>query len=393
MAEKDGKFESKVTELVAVCRHLDVPRILVLRRMTLSDPESLKWATAQQLDTVFKVILTELIGSKSYEGLADIANNQYEDWLPPGAADVRDQDRWLLHDICKPLLPAESSGVSFAPPPPPSKVKVEDLLEQEVEDAAPFTNFNTLLDNTVMMVLRKNLKVLAVNSIRPHMPPPFFNAPPFAECFLPVVQELILPSLHGTRLIKDLSKSRDWSKPGEDARLLGILQGGESRQNPILHQWDARWDHFSDESQSALRAKGKADPPEKTPWPRFIAHGAKNEYISADERYIWIIKSMLRWEPESIAEGWEQLTQMYIQEFNPPNKHEQAREGSFRDGIIKWIEKIRRHGGEALAMKAFFECPKCDKVFMHKLTQAFGMEAQRKAAIPLLIEMLESLPK
>jgi hypothetical protein len=372
---------------------LDVPRILVLRRMTLSDPESLKWATPQQLDVVFNVILSELISSKSYEGLEAVAENQYEAWLPPGPPDVRDQDRWLLHDLCKPMLP-EKPTVSFAPPAPPPLVKVEDLLADEEEENVPFTGFNALLDNTVLKVLRSNLKVLAVHkSIRPHMPLPFFCAPSFAEILLPTVKELILPSLHGSRLLKDLSTSRDWSKPGEDARLMGILQGGEARQNPILHQWDARWDHFSDASQAQLRTKGKDDPPEKTPWPRLVPHGAKNDYISADERHIWILKSMLRWEPETIAEGWEQLSQMYIQEFNPPSKHEQAREGSVRDGIVKWIEKIHRHGGEALAMKAFYELPKCDKMYMHKLTQTFGMEAQRKAAVPLLIEMLESLPK
>ena len=396
MADNDDKFAAKVTELAAVCRHLDVPRILVLRRMTLSDPESLKWATAQQLDAVFNVILTDIVKNLSFEGLEEVAGQHYEPWLPPGSAEVRDQDRWLLHDLCKGLLPAESNGMSFSTPAPPAFVKADDLLseeEGEEEDIAPFTGFNALLDHTVVKILKRNLRVLAVNSIRAHTPPPFFNAPHFSEVFIPVVQELILPSLHGSRLLKDLSASRDWSKPGEDARLMGILQGGEARQNPILHQWDARWDHFSEESQSALRAKKKADPPEKTPWPRFVADGAKHEYISADERHLWILKSMLRWEPETLAEGWEQLTQMYAQEFNPPSKHDQAREGSFRDGIRKWIEKIPRHGGEALAMKAFFECPKCDKMFMHKLTQTFGMSAQRQAAVPLLIEMLESLPK
>ncbi len=352
MSAKEDKFAAKVTELAAVCRHLDVPRILVLRRMTLADPESLKWATAQQLDAVFNVILTDIIKGLSFEGLEQVSDEHYEAWLPPVSEDIRDQDRWLLHDLCKPFLPTASSGLSFTTQAPPPKVSADDLLADDDESAEPFSNFNALLDQTVLKILRKNLRVLAVNSIRAHTPPPFLNAPHFSECFLPVVKELILPSLHGSRLIKELSASRDWSKPGEDARLMGVLQGGEARQNPILHQWDARWDHFSDASQSALRTKGKADPPEKTPWPRFIADGAKHEYISADERHLWILKSILRWEPETLAEGWEQLIQMYAQEFAPASKHDQAREGSFRDGVAKWIEKIPRNGGEALAMKA-----------------------------------------
>ena len=393
MAVSEEKFAAKVTELAAVCRNLDVPHILVLRRMTLADPESLKWATAQQLEAIFTVILTDCIKNKSFEGLEDSARLDYAPWIPDGTPETKEQDHWILHDLCKPMLPSATARVSFSTPEPPSKIKPEDLLSAEEEEDVPVKGFNDLLDRTVIKVLRQNLKVLAVNSIRPNITPPFFNAPSFAECFLPIVEELILPSLHGSRLIKDLANSRDWKKPGEDARLLGILQGGEAKQNPILYQWDARWDHFSEASQSELRAKGKEDPPEKMPWNRLMMHGAKNEYIPASERHLWIIKAMLRWEAETMAEAWAQLSQMYMQEFNPPNKHDQARDGSFRDGLAKWIDKIRRHGGEALAMKAFFECPKCDKLFMHKLTQTYGMAAQRQIAVPLLIDMLESLPK
>ena len=393
MAVSEEKFASKVTELAAVCRRLDVPQILVLRRMTLVDPESLKWATPMQIEAVFTVILTDCIKSKSFEGMEEAANNHYDPWLPNASAEIRDHDRWLLHDICKPLLPTASSGLSFSTPEPPPKINADDLLSEDDDTPQSFTNFNDMLDRIVLKVLRQNLRVLTVNSIRPNITPPFFNAPQFADCFLPIVKELILPSLHGTRLIKELSTSRDWSKPGGETRLLGILQGGEAKQNPILYQWDTRWDYFSDANQSQLRAKGKATDPAKMPWNRFMADGAKSEYIPADERHIWILKAMLRWEPETMAEAWEQLTQMYAQEFAPANKHDQARDGSFRDGLAKWIDKIRHHGGEALAMKAFFECPKCDKLFIHKLTQTYGMAAQRQLAVPLLIEMMESLPK
>lgn len=51
------KFESKVAELVAVTCHLDVAQILGLRRLTLADPESRKWANEKQLGVVFDVIL------------------------------------------------------------------------------------------------------------------------------------------------------------------------------------------------------------------------------------------------------------------------------------------------------------------------------------------------
>ena len=397
MSTAEEKFAAKVTELAGVCKALDIPRIMLVRRMTLADPESLKWATQLQLEGVFTVILTDMIQSMDVDKVIDASFDQFRSWLPPGLpADQLEQDRKLLDALCKPLVPSVSATLSFGSTvEPPGKVSAEDLLgDEDEDDGKTFGGFNELLDDTVLRVLRRNLKVLAVhNSARPTVTPPFFNAPAFVDILLPVVQELILPSMHSSRLIKDLARKRDWTKPDGRARLLGVLQGDDDKNNPILYQWDSRWDHFSEESQAALREKNKADPPEKLPWPRMMAHGAKNEYIPADERFLWILKAMLRWESETMAEAWEQLTQMYTQEFKPVNKHEQARENSFRDGLSKWINKMPRHGGEALSMKAFFELPKCDKMFIHKLTQTFGMAAQRQLAVPLLIEMMESLPK
>ena len=54
-------FESKVAELVAVTQRLDVSRILMVRRMTMGDPETLKWASARQLELIFNVILEKAL--------------------------------------------------------------------------------------------------------------------------------------------------------------------------------------------------------------------------------------------------------------------------------------------------------------------------------------------
>lgn len=391
MGDQEDKFKTKVTELAAVCRQLDVYKILALRRMTLTDPESLKWASPQQLEAVFTVVLTDRIADSSYENLEYADNHQFDEWIPPGPVDVRDRERWMLHDLAKPHLNKNASVMSYAAPPPP-KVDVDDLLADDDEEPKPFTTFNALFDDTIIRYLRRTLRVLQVASIRPHTPPPFYAAPQFAACFLPIVKKLILPTMRSSRLVKDLATSRDWTKNGPE-RLIGIIQDGEAKQNPILHQWDARWDHFSGQSQNALRAKGKADKVEDTPWPALMADGGKHEYLGADEQHIWIIKRFLRWEPETLAESWKGLAQLYTQEFAPPNKHDQGRPGSFRDGLAKIIDKLPAMAGEALTVKAFFECPKCDKQFLHKLTQTFGMSAQRQAAVPLLMHFIENLPK
>lgn len=391
MGEQEDKFKAKVTELAAVCRHLDVFKILALRRMTLADPESLKWASAQQLEAVFTVILTDILANSSYENIEYHANHQFEEWVPPGSEDVRDRDRWMLHDLTKPFLHKNASVITTTAPAAPT-VDVDQLLADDDEEPRPFTTFNALFDDTIARYVRKTLRVLQVNSIRPHTPPPFYAAPQFADCFIPIIRKSILPAMRATRLVKELGTSRDWSKSGAE-RLIGLLQEAETKSNSVLQQWDARWDHFSSRTQSALRAKNKHDKIEDTPWPTLMADGGKNDYLAADEQHIWIIKSFLRWEPETLAETWKGLAQLYAQEFAPINKHDQARDGSFRDGLIKVIDKLPALAGEAIAVKAFFECPKCDKQFLHKLTQTFGMAAQRQAAVPLLMHFIENLPK
>lgn len=51
---RDNKtFETKVSNLINATRHLEVPQILLLRRLTMADPESLKWANIRELDVVF----------------------------------------------------------------------------------------------------------------------------------------------------------------------------------------------------------------------------------------------------------------------------------------------------------------------------------------------------
>ena len=392
MGVQEDKFATKVTELAAICRKLSVPQILLLRRMTLSDPESLKWASEAQLKTVFVVILTEIIRAASFENLEYAAEHHFDPWLPNEPAELRDQDRWLLHDICKPLLPTTTGSVTFSTPPPPANVDVEALLAEQENEAKPFSDFNTLLDDTVERYLRKVLRVTQASSIRAYIPLPFYVAPDFADAFVGVVRQFIMPALHSNRVIKEMATSRDWSKGGAE-RLISIIQKGDEKENPILRQWVARWDYFSDATQAPLRARGKGVAPEDTPWAILMGDGGKKDYYPADEKYLWMVKGIIRWDAEVLAEAWKELLQIYGQEFNPANKHDQGRPGSFRDALVRWIGKLDHYSGEVLTVKAFFELAKCDKLFMNNVAKTFGLANERAKAVPLVMDFLENLPK
>ena len=70
-------FEAKVAELVAVTRHLDVASILSLRRMTLADPQSRKWASEKQLNVVFDVILSKVLECQDKQTLFEARERLY----------------------------------------------------------------------------------------------------------------------------------------------------------------------------------------------------------------------------------------------------------------------------------------------------------------------------
>jgi len=387
--QQEARFDAKVAELVAVCRPLEIPQILLVRRMTMTDPEALKWASVKQLDVVFTVILNEALQRLGQERLQEAADNQFEPLLPPVPQDIRDQDRWMLYNMSRPMLREMTRPTEVEGPVTP-KVDLTQLLAEEDEEGKEYTGFKTMFDDTVCTYVRKTLKVLAVNSIRPHVPPPYYAAPGFDAIFTEVIRKRVLPQMRATRTLKELAESRNWGKAG-NSRLVSMIQAGTARDNPILHQWDARWDVFR--SGAPKSSKAKPLKPEEMPWPAFVEHAGTHDYTAPAERHIWMLKTLLRWDAEALADGWRELAQLYTQEYAPASRHDQAREGAFRDGICKWIDKLPAHGGEALAVKAFFECPKCDRIMMRKIAQTFGMEAVRCKVVPLLVDFIETLPQ
>ncbi len=387
MGKESATFDAKVAELVALCRPLDVPHILTVRRMTREDPESRKWATEKQIDIVFMVILSDALKRMGLDDLDAAAEDEFEPLLPQASPDARDQDRWLLYDLSRQFLAnyerpsAEADKVS--------DTAADDDEDEDYEQDRPFVDFPTLFDDTLTRYMRKTLKVLAVKSNRPNVPPPFYLAPRFRDCFAEVTNRLILPQMRKSRAIKDLGTARNWEKNGA-VTLIAMVQSGDTRNNPILHQWDTRWSIFQPD-RDASRAKHKSL--EDTPWPDFLQHAARNDYVAPNEERIWILRQILRWEAEAMADGWEAISQLYKQEFSPSSKHDRARPGAFRDGLIKWINRLPAHGGEALAAKAFFEFPKCDKMFLRSILHTFGTSRQRMDAVPLLADFMENLPK
>ncbi|MDA8231338.1 MAG: hypothetical protein M0006_08365 [Magnetospirillum sp.] len=376
-------LDAKLVELIRACRHFDVPKLLAVRRMTLADPESLKWASREHLDAAFTVLLTEALRQLGEREIEAASARHFEPLLPPASEEVRTEDGWLLYSLSRPLLAArDGPSVSIRPSQPEADIAA--VLEDQPK---PFTTFAELFDDTICGYSRRALSVLAVRATRAHIPQPFYLAPTFVQCFEDVVRRMVLPSVRNSRRIRELGTSRKWAEVGADP-LIAVIQSGDARDNVILHQWDARWQELS--SPPAPKAKAKASG--EMPWDDFRDHALANAYQAPNALRAWILPQILRWEPEALADGWRELAHLYTQEFAPASRHDRARDGAFRDGLLKWIERLPAHGGEALAAKAFFECPKCDRLFLRKVMQSVGADRDDRI-LPLLSEFLDSLPK
>lgn len=377
-------FESKVAELVAVTQRLDVPRILMVRRMTLTDPETLKWANARQLELIFNVILEKALERTDRDVVFAASQDHFDSLLPPGDEGARDQERWMLYDLSRAML----SGMQAAEESTTQAVMEELAADEEPLEAG---DFPTLFDETIVRHTRRVLMALACTGSRPHIPRPFYVAPQFAAVFEKVVREYVVKSIRSTRRIKELAASRNWQQKGSAERLVGMILAGEDG-NPILHYWDQRWLGF-DPARATAKGKGTIRP-EDNPWGVFKDDGTKHEYIPPYYTDIPMLQRLIRYDGEVIADAWQRIAQIYQQEFNPVSKSEQARQGAFRDAVLSAFDKLDHHGGDLLVIRAFYDLPKVDRMFVKMLIQSLGRsEQERNRKAPLLIQFYNDLPR
>lgn len=380
-------FESKVAELVAVTQRLDVTRILLVRRMTLTDPETLKWANLRQLELIFGVILEKALERTDKDVVFAASQDQFDPLLPPGDDTARDQERWMLFDLSRAML----AGMKPSDETTAAAV-MEELAADEAAADSPIQagDFPTLFDETLARHARKILSAFAATSTRPHIPHPFLFAPQFGACYEKVLRQYVLPTMRTARRIKEMASSRNWQEKGSADRLLGMVLAGESN-NPIMHYWDTRWAGF-DPARATAKGKGTIRP-EDNPWQEFKEDGAKHGYIPPFYTDIPMLQRILRYDGDEVQETWNQIAQIYQQEFSPKSKADQARQGAFRDALLRAMEKLDFHAGNLLVIRAFFDLPKVDRMFLKLLIQSMGrsdLERERKA--PLLIAFYNDLP-
>ena len=426
-----SSFETKAASLIEATQKLGIAQILVLRRMTLSDQESLKWATHHQLDVVFDVILSGALKRLDRIQLLTASDKGFEPLLPPEAS-RSPQDKEVLTRLATALM-----GPAVAPPRAMSEAEkaqadFESLLARRLPPPAPRTDrrnapfreaaplfhaqgglsatsagqkkidqttgapiaadvetyhqvdFAALFDDTLCGHVRKILDLLRIPDDRssPQLRPrvPFMVAPEFSSTMEDVMRRFILPQMRASRQVKSLANAYNWPQVGGE-QLIEILQGSEIN-NPILHNWDLVWNSYKTEGKT----------PKESPWALFREDATNCNYTPPDKEHTRILMDLIRYEAEAIAKCWRELQHLYQQEFAPSGRQEHARDGAFRDGILKWSAKLPDYVGEFLAIKAGLSFPACDAEYMRAFTTNFGRSEQdRRRNAPFLCQFVDAL--
>ena len=418
-------FDTKASSLIATTQHLTIPQILMVRRMTLHDPESLRWASVRQLNVVFDVVLTNALDRFERANLLAAVDRHLEPLLPPpesrAAEDVEVLTRIVngvlrkkpaqnkkqseaekvivaFENLLSRRLPPTITGQDranspFREPTPlfsaqgglratsaarrPAAIAADDHAAHNAHNI----DFGALFDETIIGLLKSSLEQLQVppNYPNPMARPrlPFIVAAEFTPVFEDVVRRFILPQMKASRQVKTLANTYDWAQVGGE-QLITVLQGSEIN-NPILHNWDLIWNNYKNDTKKV----------KESPWTVFDADAQICKYYPPDRNNIRPILDLIRYEPEAMDKCWKELSSLAQQEFSPSGRQERAREGALRDGLLKWSAKLPDYVGEFIAIKAAFCFPACDADYMRALVNNFGRSEQdRQRNAPYLSQFV-----
>ncbi len=423
MTQKSSSaFDAKVTSLVEATRGLGVTQILMLRRMTLGDPESLKWATEHQLNVVFNIILTMAIERTERIKLLTAMDKDLEPLLPPleqRSPEDHDILQGLIQSVLgsaapidKKMSEADKTRNDFEmllsrrlpPTPPRSKrfatpfreapplfsiqgsMAAAQAKKDEAKDGKPAgkIDFTVLFDDTLCGHIRKILDLLRIpsDSAGPHVRAriPFIVAPEFIPAMEDAMRRFILPQMRESRQIKSLANAYNWPQVGGE-QLVEIIQASEIN-NPILHNWDLVW--------NALKADEKNE--KDSIWSFFKEDATNSNYTPCTRDHIRLMMDLIRYDHEGIAKSWREIQSLAQQEFSPSGRQERARDGALRDSILKWSSKLPDFVGEFLAIKAAFSFRACSPEYMQNLLANFGRnEKEQMRNAPFLSQYVGDL--
>ncbi len=382
MTKSEGNpktFGEKVSQLVSATNQLDVPRTLLVRRMTIANPESTKWASADELKSIFDVIVGQAMERLDPMLLEEARLHGFEPLVPKGSDAQRAEDAAVLTALAGRFAAAEAPEPEEKPAPLP--VEPEPIL---VPEKPQFVTFDSLFDSVVCQRIRKNLQPWGVEETTRTIQLPFLVSPHFPSSFELMLRTHIFPVLRATRHIQLLSMTYNWNSVGGEK--LDEIMAMDIRKNPVLFTWDNYW--------NKIRAglKDMTLNPAENPLTPLCKDARSLGYSRPTDRDVMLLQSIIHLSSSAMSDMERGLMQAYEQEFDPPKGTPQAREGALRDLFLSWFDSLPMGMGDFLAIRLYFACPLLDTEYMRKLLTNFGENRKKyEKNVPYLTEFVDSL--
>ena len=434
-----AEFEAKARDLVQITRRVSIPQLLFLRRATLDDADTYKWASRNQLQTIFISVLSEKLQEVGGAALLQAKAEKFERLLPPlgdgydaerrendresvalaaapviAAADrpkafslecllrplgdgyteaQREKDRENLTQVARKLesmlQPAFLDAMSAPAPAPAFSLDGLSAFLAPTRTADPLRlgRFEKAFDDTICERIRKALVPLAVSDTRgkPGKGLPFMAAPSFGESFEKALRAFVLPNMRKARAIRTLEEAHNWQEDGAET-ILEVIGSGETK-NSIFFAWDGRWNDFRE--RNTPFAPGVTDDGPAL-WAQLRKDALSGGYVPPTAKDIGILRASIRFDPEEFNQAMDEMKDLYMQEFTPKLGQETGREGSFRDGLNKWRNKLPPHVGEFIAIVLYFSISALDIEFLKNFSRNHGKNtSERMRKIPYFMSFLE----
>ncbi|MEO5372953.1 MAG: hypothetical protein H7840_01600 [Alphaproteobacteria bacterium] len=315
----------------------------------------------------------------------------------------------MMPDMDEPDSRSHDAGEENGTPVSAAKAAAQRARKQA--ETAPMS-FEQVFEEAMCAHIRRPLAILQVTEAPGKTLDgiPFLLAPAFADVLDEALRKHILPSMRKSRLIRTMSENYNWQEAGA-ATIEEIIHSGENN-NPILHTWDGRWmelkvnpdkpkaaekkggGFFGLGKKEAAAPAGKptAEDEARVMWEMMKAAARRHHFSVPSFADLNIFQTMIRYEPAVFQKAWSEIKDLYAQEFTPSKMQEQGREGSFRDGLNKWSDRLPTHIGEFMVIKSYYNFKKLDLDFLQRFSRSHGKNpAERKRSVPHLIAFIEHL--
>jgi len=230
---------------------------------------------------------------------------------------------------------------------------------------------------------------------RSFVPYPFLTSSQFRLYFAELLKSYVYPTLRTARQIRGLGDQKNWQAMEQsDARVaINQLIKQTTPPSPIQFAWNAYWGSMTEtkdeiSSVSGFTIAAKVPGHFAAFWDKLKDNAKKHNYVAPTARDVHVLSKLLSLEPGQINDALKEMKQIYLQEFETKNGVSQ---GTLRNCIIKYSDKLPPNMTEFLVANLFYTCESINGAYLKNLLRNFGRApSDQRNMVPYLYRFADT---